>query len=85
MAAAFSDTCYAANEGIEMDAKKTSYDIFCNSHLKNIAEHHSHIMATVYEVDEETLEKLQQKCVEEVKRINGAIWFEDAYRYQHEI
>ena len=45
----------------------------------------SHIMATVYEVDEETLEKLQQKCVEEVKRINGAIWFVDVYRYQHEI
>lgn len=45
----------------------------------------SHIMATVYEVDGETLEKLQQKCVEEVKRINGAIWFEDVYRYQHEI
>ena len=44
----------------------------------------SHIMATVYEVDEETLEKLQQKCVEEVKRINGAIWFEDVYRYQNE-
>ena len=43
----------------------------------------SHIMATVYEVDEETLEKLQQKCVEEVKRINGAIWFEDVYRYQN--
>lgn len=40
LAAAFSDTCYAANEGIEADAKKTSYDIFCNSHLKNIAEHH---------------------------------------------
>lgn len=44
----------------------------------------SHIMATVYEVDEGTLEKLQQKCVEEVKRINGAIWFEDVYRYQNE-
>lgn len=44
----------------------------------------SHIMASVYEVDEETLQKLQQKCVEEVKRINGAIWFEDAYRYQNE-
>lgn len=44
----------------------------------------SHIMATVYEVDEETLQKLQQKCVEEVKRINGAIWFEDVYRYQNE-
>lgn len=44
----------------------------------------SHIMASVYEVDEETMQKLQQKCVEEVKRINGAIWFEDVYRYQHE-
>lgn len=44
----------------------------------------SHIMATVYEVDEETLQKLQQKCVEEVKQINGAIWFEDVYRYQNE-
>ena len=43
-----------------------------------------HIMATVYEVDEETLQKLQQKCVEEVKRINGAVWFEDVYRYQNE-
>ena len=43
-----------------------------------------HIMASVYEVDEETMQKLQQKCVEEVKRINGAIWFEDVYQYQHE-
>ena len=43
----------------------------------------SHIMASVYEVDTETLKKLHQKCVEEVKRINGAIWFEDVYRYQN--
>lgn len=43
-----------------------------------------HIMASVYEVDEETMQKLQQNCVEEVKRVNGAIWFEDIYRYQHE-
>lgn len=43
----------------------------------------SHIMASVYEVDAETLKKLHQKCVEEVKRINGAIWFEDVYRYQN--
>lgn len=43
----------------------------------------SHIMVSVYEVDAETLKKLHQKCVEEVKRINGAIWFEDVYRYQN--
>lgn len=42
-----------------------------------------HIMASVYEIDEETLQRLQQNCVEEVKRINGAIWFEESYRYQH--
>lgn len=43
-----------------------------------------HIMASVYDVDENTMQKLQQKCAEEVKRVNGAIWFEDVYRYQHE-
>ena len=37
----------------------------------------AHIIASVYEIDGETLQRLQQKCVEEVKRINGAIWFED--------
>lgn len=42
-----------------------------------------HIMASVYEIDEETLQRLQQKCIEEVKQINGAIWFEDVYRYQN--
>lgn len=40
-------------------------------------------MASVYEVDTETLKKLHQKCVEEVKWVNGAIWFEDVYRYQN--
>lgn len=43
-----------------------------------------HIIALVYEIDGETLQRLQQKCVEEGKRVNGAIWFEDVYRYQHE-
>ena len=42
----------------------------------------AHIIASVYEIEGETLQRLQQKCVEEVKRINGAIWFEDVYRYQ---
>ena len=42
----------------------------------------AHIIASVYEIDGETLQRLQQKCVEEVKRINGAIWFEDVYQYK---
>ena len=43
----------------------------------------SHVIAYSYEVEEETLRKLQAKCAEEVKRINGAVKFEEAYKYQH--
>lgn len=43
----------------------------------------SHVTAYGHDVDEETLRKLQAKCVDEVKRINGAIKFEDAYEYQN--
>jgi len=43
-----------------------------------------HVVAYSNDVDEETLRKLQGKCVEEVKRINGAVSFEDAYRFQKE-
>ena len=35
-------------------------------------------------VDEAALQKLQAKCADEVKRINGAVRFEDAYEYQHD-
>ena len=42
----------------------------------------AHVIAYSHDVDEEALHKLHVKCVEEVKRINGAIEFEDAYRYQ---
>lgn len=42
----------------------------------------SHVTAYGHEVDEETLRKLQAKCAEEVKKINGTIEFEDAYKYQ---
>ena len=45
----------------------------------------SHVTAYGHEVDEETLKKLQAKCAEEVKRINGAVAFEEAYRYQNKI
>lgn len=43
----------------------------------------SHVTAYGHEVDEETLKKLQAKCAEEVKRINGAVCFEQAYDFQN--
>lgn len=42
----------------------------------------AHVIAYIHEVDEEALNKLHLKCLDEVKRINGAIDFENAYRYQ---
>lgn len=42
----------------------------------------AHVIAYTHEVDEDALNKLHLKCLEEVKRINGAIDFENAYRYQ---
>lgn len=42
----------------------------------------SHVIAYSHGVDEETLRKLQGMCAEKVKWINGAVEFEDAYRYQ---
>ena len=44
----------------------------------------SHVIAYSHGVDEQALRKLQAKCAEEVKRINGAVKFEDAYQYQKE-
>ena len=41
-----------------------------------------HVIAYSHGVEEETLQKLQAKCAEEVKRVNGTIYFEDAYYYQ---
>lgn len=42
----------------------------------------AHVIAYTHDVDESGLNKLHLKCVEEVKRINGAIDFESAYKYQ---
>lgn len=42
----------------------------------------SQVIAYTHDVDEESLKKLHGKCVEEVKRINVAVLFENAYRYQ---
>lgn len=44
----------------------------------------SHVIAYSHGVDEEALKKLQAKCTDEVKRINGAVTFKDAYRFQNE-
>lgn len=33
-------------------------------------------------IDENTFRRLHAKCVEEVKRLNGAVEFDDAYKYQ---
>lgn len=43
----------------------------------------THILASMGEVDNDTLRRLHIKCVDEVKRINGIVKLEDAVRYQH--
>lgn len=42
----------------------------------------SQVIAYTHDVDEEALHKLHLKCVEDVRRINGAVDFESAYKYQ---
>lgn len=42
----------------------------------------AHVIACSHDVDEEAMHRLHVKSVEGVKRINGAIEFEDAYYYQ---
>lgn len=43
----------------------------------------SHVVAYSHEVDDEELKKLLGMCAEEVKRINGAVTFEEAYQFQN--
>lgn len=40
------------------------------------------MIAYTHDVDETAMKRLHSKCVEEVRRINGAIDFESAYKYQ---
>lgn len=42
----------------------------------------AHVIAYAHNIDEEAMQKLHIKCLDEVKRINGAVSFEDAYKYQ---
>lgn len=44
----------------------------------------SHMLAAVNDVDEETLRQLYIMCVNEVRKINGIIEYEDAEEYQRE-
>lgn len=43
----------------------------------------ANVIAYSQEIDEESMSKLHVRCLEEVKRINGTVKFEDAYGYQH--
>ena len=40
------------------------------------------VIAYSHDIDEDALKRLHLKCLEEVRRINGAIDFESAYKYQ---
>ena len=42
-----------------------------------------HVVAGTNDVDEDTLNSLRGMCVQECKRINGMISFEDAVKYQY--
>lgn len=42
----------------------------------------SQVIAYSHDIDEDALKRLHLKCLEEVQRINGAIDFESAYKYQ---
>ena len=42
----------------------------------------SQVIAYSHDIDEDALKRLHLKCLEEVRRINGAIDFESAYKYQ---
>lgn len=42
----------------------------------------AHVIAYAHDIDEQALSSLHLKCLDEVKRINGFIDFESAYKYQ---
>ena len=44
----------------------------------------SHMLAAANDVDDETLRQLHIMCVNEVRKINGIIDYEDAVEYQRE-
>ena len=42
----------------------------------------AHVIAYSHDIDDAALNKLHLKCLDEVKRINGTVDFESAYKYQ---
>ena len=44
----------------------------------------SHMLAAVNDVDEDTLQKLHEMCLDEVRHINGVINFDRAVRFQND-
>ena len=42
-----------------------------------------HVIAGTNDVDEDALDSLRGKCVQDCKKINGSISFEDAVKYQY--
>lgn len=42
----------------------------------------SHMTAAIHDIDEDTLKSLHTMCVNEVRKINGIIDYEDAIEYQ---
>ena len=44
----------------------------------------SHMMAAAHSVDEDTLRQLHVMCINEVRKINGIIDYEDAVKFQKE-
>ncbi len=42
----------------------------------------SHIVAHASDVDDETLEGLHKRCIDDVKKTNGKITFEDTFKFQ---
>lgn len=43
------------------------------------------VLAAVADVDADTLRRLRAKCVEDVKRSNGSVSFEDAVKFQKQV
>jgi len=43
----------------------------------------NNVIASGNNIDEETMKKLHLRCLDEVKKINGTISFEDAYDFQN--
>ena len=42
----------------------------------------SNILAAVCEVDQQELERLRNQCIQQIRKINGMISFEQALRWQ---